>query len=159
MNTEWLWGKNPHLVNHFCPENYWGWIVYSLKPSTGQNAAGGQNGRLQHHKTTVFSHINAQTTWYDASYLVAIDHEVVRGDERLEHNHPAGVGGPLEQRVGQLGNVHVHLVGAVDQICDTRQVVPMVTSLRQENLSTLINYYCLDCKHAGRHVSSSKTVD
>lgn len=38
------------------------------------------------------------------------------GDQRLEHNHPAGVGGPLEQRVGQLGNIDVHLVGAVDQI-------------------------------------------
>lgn len=52
----------------------------------------------------------------EASHLVAIDHEVVSGDKRLKHNHPAGVGSPLEQRVGQLGNVHVHLVGAVDQI-------------------------------------------
>lgn len=49
-------------------------------------------------------------------YLVAIDHEVMCGDQRFEHNHPAGVGGPLEQRVGQLGNVDVHLIGAVDQI-------------------------------------------
>lgn len=49
--------------------------------------------------------------------LVAIDHEVVRRDEGFEDDHPAGVGGPLEQRVGQLRNVHVHLVGAVDEIC------------------------------------------
>lgn len=50
------------------------------------------------------------------THLIAIDHEVVCGDQRLEHYHPAGVGGPLEQRVGQLGNVDVHLVGAVDQV-------------------------------------------
>lgn len=49
-----------------------------------------------------------------SAHLVAIDHEVVRGDEGLKHNHPAGVGGPLEQRVGQLGDVDVHLVSAVD---------------------------------------------
>lgn len=49
-------------------------------------------------------------------YLVAIDHEVMCCDERLEDNHPAGVGGPLEQRVGQLRDVHVHLIGALNQI-------------------------------------------
>lgn len=32
----------------------------------------------------------------EKSHLVAIHHEVVCGDERLEHNHPTGVGGPLE---------------------------------------------------------------
>lgn len=37
-------------------------------------------------------------------------------DEGFEDDHPAGVGGPFEQRVGQLRNVHVHLVGAVDEI-------------------------------------------
>lgn len=51
-----------------------------------------------------------------ASHLIAVDHEVVCGDKGLEHDHPAGVGGPLKQGVRQLGNVHVHLVGAVDQI-------------------------------------------
>lgn len=75
---------------------------------------------------------------------------MVRGDERLEHNHPAGVGGPLEQRVGQLGNVHVHLVGAVDQIWDTRQVVQRVRSLGQEILSTLIDSYRLGSTDATR---------
>lgn len=50
------------------------------------------------------------------SDLIAIDHQMVCGCEGLEDNHPAGVGGPLKQRVSQLGNVHVHLVGAVDQI-------------------------------------------
>lgn len=50
------------------------------------------------------------------SHLIAVDHEVVCSDEGLKHNHPAGVGGPLKQRVSQLGNVHVHLVGAVNQI-------------------------------------------
>lgn len=51
-----------------------------------------------------------------ASYLVSIHHEVVSGDERFEDHHPAGVGRALEQRVRQLGDVHIHLVGAVDEI-------------------------------------------
>lgn len=50
------------------------------------------------------------------SYLVSIHHEVVSGDEGFEDHHPAGVGRALEQRVRQLGDVHVHLVGAVDEI-------------------------------------------
>lgn len=48
--------------------------------------------------------------------LVPVDHQVVGGGEGLEHHHPAGVGGPLKQRVGQLRDVHVHLVRALDQI-------------------------------------------
>lgn len=51
-----------------------------------------------------------------ASYLVAVHHEVVGGDKGFEDHHPAGVGCALKQRVRQLGNVHVHLIGAVDQI-------------------------------------------
>lgn len=51
-----------------------------------------------------------------ASYLVAVHHEVVGGDKGFEDHHPAGVGRALKQRVRQLGNVHVHLIGAVDQI-------------------------------------------
>lgn len=52
----------------------------------------------------------------DVSYLVAVHHEVVGGDKSFEDHHPAGVGCALKQRVRQLGNVHVHLIGAVDQI-------------------------------------------
>lgn len=48
--------------------------------------------------------------------LIPIDHEVMCRDEGFEDDHPAGVGGPLEQRVSQLRNVHVHLVGTVDEI-------------------------------------------
>ncbi len=49
--------------------------------------------------------------------LIAVDHNVVCSDEGFEHDHPAGVGGALEQRVSQLRDVHIHLVGALDQIC------------------------------------------
>lgn len=48
--------------------------------------------------------------------LVAVDHQVVGGGQGLEHHHPAGVGGPLKQRVGQLRDVHVHLIRALNQI-------------------------------------------
>lgn len=51
-----------------------------------------------------------------ASYLVSIHHKVVGGDKGFEDHHPAGIGRALKQRVSQLGNVHVHLIGAVDQI-------------------------------------------
>lgn len=51
-----------------------------------------------------------------ASYLVAIHHEVVGSDKGFEDHHPAGVGCALKQRVCQLRNVDVHLIGAVDQI-------------------------------------------
>lgn len=64
---------------------------------------------------------NVACVWAEAAHLVAIDHEVVCGDEGLKHNHPAGIGRPLKQRVSQLGNVHVHLVGAVDQIWGRKQ--------------------------------------
>ena len=50
------------------------------------------------------------------SYLVAVHHEVVCGDEGLEHHHPAVAGGPLQQGVGQEGHTHTQLVGAVDQV-------------------------------------------
>lgn len=55
-------------------------------------------------------------TWVMGADLVPVDHQVVGGGEGLEHHHPAGVGGPLKQRVGQLRDVHVHLVRALDQI-------------------------------------------
>lgn len=43
--------------------------------------------------------------------LVAVDTHVMGGDEGLEDDHPAGVGGSLEQRVSHLGDVHVGGVG------------------------------------------------
>lgn len=51
-----------------------------------------------------------------ASYLVAVHHEVVGGDQGFEDHHPARVGRPLKQRVRQMGDVYVHVVGAVDEI-------------------------------------------
>lgn len=48
--------------------------------------------------------------------LITIDHEVVCRDEGFEDDYPAGISGPLEQRVSQLRNVHVHLIGTVDEI-------------------------------------------
>lgn len=59
---------------------------------------------------------NQQRRWVRSADLVAVDHQVVGGGEGLEHHHPAGVGGPLKQGVGQLRDVHVHLIRALDQI-------------------------------------------
>lgn len=42
-------------------------------------------------------------------------------DEGLEDDHPAGIGGALEQRVGHLGDVHVGGVGGRHEVCGRRQ--------------------------------------
>lgn len=52
------------------------------------------------------------------THLVAMHHEVVRGDQGFEDHHPAGVAGPLHQRVGHLGDVHVGFLGRLDQDCE-----------------------------------------
>lgn len=49
--------------------------------------------------------------------LIAIDHQMVCSGERLEDNHPAGAGSPLKQGISQLRDVHIHLVGALNQVC------------------------------------------
>lgn len=43
--------------------------------------------------------------------LVAMDTHVMSGDESLENDHPACIGGPLKQRVSHLRDVHVGGVG------------------------------------------------
>ncbi len=50
------------------------------------------------------------------AHLISIHHYVVCSDERFEDHNPAAVGGSFKQSVGQLGHVHIHLIGAVDQV-------------------------------------------
>lgn len=50
------------------------------------------------------------------AHLVAVHHEVVRGDERFEDHDPAAAGGALQQRVCQVGDADVQLIGAVNQV-------------------------------------------
>lgn len=45
------------------------------------------------------------------AYLVAVDAQMMSGDEGLEDDHPAGIGGSLEQRVGHLRDVYVGGIG------------------------------------------------
>lgn len=42
-------------------------------------------------------------------------HEVVCGDQGFENHHPAGVASPLHQCVSHLGDVHIGLLGGLDQ--------------------------------------------
>lgn len=51
--------------------------------------------------------------------LVAMDTHVMSGDESLENDHPACIGGPLKQRVSHLRDVHVGGVGGWHQVCNT----------------------------------------
>ncbi len=55
----------------------------------------------------------------EATNLVAVDTHVMGGDEGLEDDHPAGVGGSLEQRVSHLRDVHVGGIGGRHQVCNT----------------------------------------
>lgn len=41
---------------------------------------------------------------------------MVRGDERFEDHDPAVAGGALQQRVCQVGDADVQLIGAVNQV-------------------------------------------
>lgn len=53
---------------------------------------------------------------FHTAHLVAIHHEVVCGDERFENHDPAAAGRALQQRVCQVGDADVQLIGAVDQV-------------------------------------------
>lgn len=73
------------------------------------------------------------------SYLIAVHHEVVGGNKGFEDHHPAGVGSAFKKRVRQLGNVHVHLIGAVDQIWFIKRQKQSNSSKEQIKQSILIS--------------------
>ena len=58
---------------------------------------------------------------YVLAHLVAVHHEVVCRDERFENHNPAVTGRALQQRVCQVGDADVQLIGAVDQVCKTHR--------------------------------------
>lgn len=63
-----------------------------------------------------------------------MDTHVMSGDESLENDHPACIGGPLKQRVSHLRDVHVGGVGGWHQVCNTateRRSIPDVHFLSQ----------------------------
>lgn len=62
---------------------------------------------------------------------------MMSGDESLEDDHPAGVGGALEERVGHLGDVHVGGVGGRHQVCEHRQVETEVRGQRYRHVILL----------------------
>ena len=43
--------------------------------------------------------------------LIAVDTHVMSGDEGLEDDHPASIGGSFKQRVSHLRDVHVGGIG------------------------------------------------
>lgn len=51
------------------------------------------------------------SAWISTTNLVAMDTHVMAGDQGLKDDHPAGVGGPLEQCVSHLRDVHVGGIG------------------------------------------------
>lgn len=47
-------------------------------------------------------------------HLIAMNHEVVCGDQGFEDHHPAGVSGSLYQNVGHLRDVHIGFLGGLN---------------------------------------------
>lgn len=87
------------------------------EPLNGENAAEQRQSVCQINAFVIFDQTTADTSRRGGGgiskppYLVAVDAHVMGGDEGLEDDHPAGVGGALEQRVGHLGDVDVGGVG------------------------------------------------
>ena len=54
-------------------------------------------------------------------HLVAMNHDVVCGDQGFKNHHPAGVAGSLHQHVGHLGDVHVGFLGGLNQDCEAQR--------------------------------------
>lgn len=44
---------------------------------------------------------------------------MMSGDEGLEDDHPAGIGGSLKQCVSHLRDVHIGGIGGRHQVCNT----------------------------------------
>lgn len=51
-----------------------------------------------------------------------MDHQVMCGCQGLEDHNPAGVAGPLEERVGHLWDVNGGLLCGRDQICEEKPI-------------------------------------
>lgn len=90
-------------------------LCYWLKPKL----------ELQMKCTTPDSSASASVT-----NLVAMDTHVMSGDESLENDHPACIGGPLKQRVSHLRDVHVGGVGGWHQVCNTAAERPSFTEVQ-----------------------------
>lgn len=53
-----------------------------------------------------------------ASHLIAMDHQVVSGDQSLEDHNPASIPCSLKQGISHLGNIDIGLLGCLDQVCE-----------------------------------------
>lgn len=78
-------------------------------------------------------------------HLVAMHHEVVCGDQGFEDHNPASVASPLKQRVSHLWDVHVRLLGGLDQIWGAQR-----TNGRLDDVSILANSSPLKIKQNKR---------
>lgn len=53
-----------------------------------------------------------------ASHLIAMDHQVVSGDQSLEDHNPASIPCSLKQGISHLWNIDIGLLGCLDQVCE-----------------------------------------
>lgn len=68
------------------------------------------------HSFILLHSIFSRLLKFSQANLVAMDTQMVSSDERLEDDHPAGIGGALKQRVSHLRDVHIGGIGGGNQI-------------------------------------------
>lgn len=61
---------------------------------------------------------------------------MVCGDERFEDHDPAAAAAALQQRVGQVGDADIQLIGAVDQVWRGGERHKVTWSAQDNNLET-----------------------
>lgn len=106
---------NPQDSFHLFEELWLKHLAIHETISSPQHHTQPSQHKNKQYKPLYLSSLNRTRTdcyfWVSHTNLVAVDTHVMTGDECLEDDHPAGIGGSLKQRVSHLRDVHVGGIG------------------------------------------------